>query len=84
MYTKVMKTINIQQKNYSTGRQSYQLKLPINYDVIIPEDDSVRLLNQIAEELDYRELDATYAPEGRKPVTEPKTLFKPEFDKLSR
>jgi len=50
-----MKTINIQQKNYSTGRQSYQLKLPINYDVIIPEDDSVRLLNQIAEELDYRE-----------------------------
>ena len=55
---------------------SNQIAVPFNYDVIIPEDDSVRLLNQIAEELDYRELYATYAPEGRKPVAEPKTLFK--------
>jgi transposase len=43
---------------------------------MIPEDDAVRLLNQITEELDYTELYAAYSPIGRKPETEPKILFK--------
>lgn len=71
-----MTNINIQQKKYTLGRQNYQLVLPLNYDVIIPEDDSVRLLSQIAEELDYRELYAAYSSEGRNPATEPRILFK--------
>jgi transposase len=71
-----MTTINIQQKKYSTGNDNYQLTLPINYEVIIPEDDSVRLLSQITEELDYTELYAAYSPDGRNPVTEPRILFK--------
>jgi len=29
--------------------------LPINYEVIIAEDDSVRLLSQIVERMDLRE-----------------------------
>ena len=71
-----MTDIKIQQKNYNTGSKSYQLMLPINYEVIIPENDSVRLLSQITEELDYTELYAAYSPNGRNPVTEPKIMFK--------
>jgi transposase len=48
----------------------------MDYEVMLPEDDSVRLLNQITEELDYTELYAAYSPIGRKPETEPKILFK--------
>jgi len=76
LYNQGMTSIKTQQKNYSTGRRNYQLMLPINYEVIIPEDDSVRLLSQIAEELDYKELYAAYSPAGRNPVTDPKILFK--------
>ena len=46
------------------------------YEELIPEEDSVRLLSQITEDLDYTDLYAAYSPEGRKPVTEPKILFK--------
>jgi len=53
-----------------------QMCVPLNYEVIIPEDDSVRLLNKITEELDYTELYATYSPIGRNPETEPKIMFK--------
>ena len=70
-----MTTINIQQKKYNTGSQIYQLALPLNYEVIIPEDDSVRLLSQIVKKLDYTELYRVYSSEGRNPVTEPKILF---------
>jgi len=69
-------TINLQQKNYNTGRTNYQIRLPFDYEVIIPEDDSVRLLSQLTEELNYSELYAAYSPDGRNPVTEPKILFK--------
>jgi transposase len=76
LYNKGMTTINIQQKNYSTGQSNYQLVLPLNYEVIIPDDDSVRLLSQILEELDYTELYRAYSCEGRNPATEPKVMFK--------
>jgi RNA-splicing ligase RtcB len=57
-----MININLQQKNYNTGIENFQLMLPINYEVIIPEDDLVRLLSQIVEELDYKELYKAYSP----------------------
>ena len=76
MYNRGMQNINIQQKKYTAGPQNYQLILPFNYEVIIPEDDSVRLLSQILEELDYRELYKAYSSEGRNPATEPRILFK--------
>ena len=41
-------------KNYSQISENYQLKLPIDLDVLIPEDDSVRLLSLMIEELDYK------------------------------
>ena len=42
------KHINLQ-KNYSLNQGGYQLKLPLNIETIIPEDDSVRLLSQFVE-----------------------------------
>lgn len=71
-----MEKSNLQQKNYNSGIKNYQLFLPLNYEVIIPENDSVRLLSLIMEELDYTELYKAYSREGRKPATEPKILAK--------
>lgn len=70
-----MKNLTVH-KNYSQISENYQLKLPINLDVVIPEDDSVRLLSLITEELDYTKLYEAYSSQGRNPVVEPKILFK--------
>lgn len=56
-----MQNLNFTQKNYTTGGQRYQLKLPLNTEYMIPKDDSVRLLSQIVEELDLKELYQTYS-----------------------
>ena len=45
-------------------------------DVLIPEDDSVRLLSLMMEELDYKKLYEAYSPNGRNPTVPPKILFK--------
>ena len=71
-----MKTNILQHKNYNTVARGYQLFLPLNYEVIIPENDSVRLLSLIMEELDYTELYKAYSREGRKPALEPKIFAK--------
>lgn len=55
-----MQLQNILQKNYTLNQGYYQLKLPLNIDCIIPEDDSVRLLSQFIEEMDLTELYKTY------------------------
>ena len=39
-------------KNYTLNEGGYQLKLPLNLETIIPEDDSVRLLSQFVEGMD--------------------------------
>ena len=70
-----MKNI-IVHKNYAQISENYQLKLPIDLEVLIPEDDSVRLLSLMTEELDYTKLYEAYSPKGRNPVVEPKILFK--------
>ena len=63
----------ILQKNYSENSDGYQLKLPLNIETIIPEDDSVRLLSQFVEAMDLTDLYSTY--ERIKSVT-PRTLLK--------
>jgi transposase len=71
-----MTNINLQQKNYKAENKNFQLVLPLNYEVIIPEDDSVRLLSQILEGMDYKNLYKAYSSDGRNPAVEPKILFK--------
>jgi transposase len=64
------------QKKYSENQREYQLVMPLNLEEIIPEDDSVRLLSQILDELDYGELNRAYSALGRKPATPPRVMFK--------
>ena len=66
------KHINLQ-KNYSENSDGYQLKLPLNIETIIPEDDSVRLPSQFVEAMDLTDLYSTY--ERIKSVS-PRTLLK--------
>ena len=54
----------------------HEMTVPLSYEVIIPENDTVRLLSLIMEEMDYTELYEAYSREGRKPATEPKILAK--------
>ena len=54
----------------------YQLKLPLELDGLIPEDDSVRLLSHELEELDYTKLYQAYSAKGRNPAVDLKTMFK--------
>ena len=47
----------------------------MNLEIIIPSDESVRLLSAVLEELDYRKLAATYSRLGRIEYS-PRLLFK--------
>ena len=67
---------NKQHKNYTEFNGYYQLVLPLNIEVLIPEDDSVRLLSQILEGFNYTKLYKAYSSTGRKPAVDPKTMFK--------
>ena len=64
------------QKNYTMKSQKEQLVLPLNLGLIITDDDSVRLLSQVMEDLNYVKLMQAYSPIGRNPVVYPPTLFK--------
>lgn len=68
----MIKNINLQ-KNYSLNQGGYQLKLPLNIETIIPEDDSVRLLSQFVEAMDLTDLYSTYE---RINSVSPRTLLK--------
>ena len=70
-----MKNISLQTE-YSKNGSYIQLCLPIETDCFIPVDDSVRLLDQVLEEIDYKKLYLAYSSNGRNPAVEPKTLFK--------
>ena len=61
------------QKNYTLNEEGYQLKLPLNLETIIPEDDSVRLLSQFVEGMDLTDLYSTYK---RINSVSPRTLLK--------
>ncbi len=61
------------QKDYTQNAEGYQLKLPLNLETIIPEDDSVRLLSQFVEAMDLTDLYSTYE---RINSVSPRTLLK--------
>ena len=61
------------QKDYTQNAEGYQLKLPLNIETIIPEDDSVRLLSQFVEAMDLTDLYSTYE---RINSVSPRTLLK--------
>jgi transposase len=70
-----MKAVQITRVNYTPDGRDYQLKLPIELSVMIPADDSVRLLSMLMERIDYSKLYRAYERLGRT-ETDPKNLFK--------
>lgn len=70
-----MKNITLQSE-YSKNGSYIQLCLPIETDVFIPVDDSVRLLDQVFDQLDYTALYRSYSPKGRNPAISPIVMFK--------
>jgi len=63
-------------QNYTINSQGYQLRLPLELSKYIPEDDSVKLLSHLLEELDYTMLYQAYSTKGRNPSVDPKIMFK--------
>ena len=70
-----MKQLKIQ-SDYTMFGRTYQLKISSETDILIPNDDKVRLLSEVMEGLDYTSLYRAYSPKGRKPATPPVTMFK--------
>lgn len=68
-----MLLLNKSQKNYSENQSGYQLKLPLNIEKIIPDNDSVRLLSQFVEAMVLTDLYSTYERRNSVP---PRTLLK--------
>jgi len=70
-----MQINKILHKNYTLAQGFYQLKLPLNIDCIIPDNDSVRLLSQFIEEMDISDLFQTYF-RVRKNTATPRQMLK--------
>ncbi|MDD2503505.1 MAG: IS1182 family transposase [Clostridia bacterium] len=51
---------NILRKEYTLNEQNYQLKIPMELNICIPNNDCVRLISQFVEEMDLTELYSTY------------------------
>lgn len=63
--------------NYSTSTRNVQLLIDeVFAEKVIPAEDSVRLLDQIIEEMDLSALYRAYERHGRKPATTPSTMLK--------
>ena len=54
----------------------HQIGFPIDLEIIIPDDDSVKLLYEITEGLDYSKLYKAYSTKGRNPAIAPESLFR--------
>jgi transposase len=52
------------------------MDISIDIESLVPKNDSVRLLSQVLEGLDYRVLNEAYSTRGRKPAVPPEILFK--------
>lgn len=68
-----MQKTKLTHKDYTLNGGLYQLKLPLNIETIIPENDSVRLLSQFVEGMDLTDLYSTYE---RINSLSPRTLLK--------
>lgn len=68
-------TTKFTQKNYTVCGGIYQPNLPLNVDYIIPNNDSVRLLGQIVEEMNLGEIYQSYS-RFRKNQASPKQMLK--------
>jgi len=69
--------IQFNHQNYLTNARNVQLKFDdVFAEKVIPANDSVRLLDEMVEEMDLSALWRAYKRTGRKPATNPVTLLK--------
>ena len=66
---------NKKQVDYTAYGDGYQVCLPLNSEINIPEDDPVRLLSAIVERMNLKALIATYSETGRNEYS-PRVLMK--------
>ncbi len=71
-----MRLKKLTQKNYNNDYNTYQIVFPVETGILVPENDSVRLLSKILEEIDYSMLLRAYSTKGRNPEVSPIILFK--------
>ena len=64
-----MQKTKIIQKDYSLSSMNYQLKLPFELEVLIPDDDPVRLLSAFVEEPELNDLYRFYGKIKKEQVT---------------
>ena len=70
-------TNKLPQKDYGTYKRNVQLLIDESFaEKAISADDSVRLLEQIVEEMDLSSLRRAYDVRGRRPATAPSTMLK--------
>ena len=63
------------QKDYTTSSLYYQIKHPLDLEILIPADDPVRLLSAFVEGMELRDLYKTYG-KVKKNQASPRQLFK--------
>lgn len=63
------------QKDYTTSSLYYQIKLPLDVEILIPADDPVRLLSAFVEGMELSDLYQTYRKIKKNQAT-PRQLFK--------
>ena len=62
-------------KDYTLSSFNYQFKLPLEMEVLIPNDDPVRLLNVFVEDMELTDLYQTYG-KVKKSQASPRQMFK--------
>ncbi len=59
--------------------ESYQLKLPLELDFLIPKDDSVRVLNWVIDSINLSNLEKTYSRKPNFPKLSTKATIRTRF-----
>ena len=75
VYNQDMPKPKIIHKDYSVCSCNYQFQLPLELEVLIPNDDPVRLLNVFVEGMELTDLYQTYG-KIKKSQASPRQLFK--------
>ena len=70
-----MRLNKILQKDYTLSSLYYQIKLPLDVEILIPADDPVRLLSAFVEGMELNDLYQTYGKIKKNQAT-PRQLFK--------
>jgi transposase len=70
-----MRLNKLLQKDYTLSSLYYQIKLPLDVDILIPTDDPVRLLSAFVEGMELSDLYQTYGKIKKNQAT-PRQLFK--------